>query len=90
MKRALSIFVIFLLFAVDAKAKDIIDNSQRSQVGDQERKRLIHSVVKKKLNGIPGLWGQARNALVTDSSPVSTRFSTNPSKDRSAHDLSGL
>ncbi len=90
MKRALSIFVIFLLFAVDAKAKDIIDNSQRSQVGDQERKRLIHSVVKKKLNGIPGLWEQARNALVTDPSPVSTRFSTNPSKDRSAHDLSGL
>ena len=47
MKRALSIFVISLLFAVgaNAKAKDIIDNSQRSQVGDQERKRLIHSVV---------------------------------------------
>ena len=38
MKRALSIFVISLLFAVgaNAKAKDIIGNSQRSHVGDQE------------------------------------------------------
>ena len=90
MKRALSIFVIYLFFAVDATAEDIIDNSQRSRIGDQEKKKLIHSAVKKKLNGIPGLWEQIREALVTDPSPVSTRSSTNQSKDRSAHDLSGL
>ena len=73
MKRALSIFVISLLFAVgaDAKAKDIIDNSQRSQVGDQQRQDMIYDVLRKKLDGIPGLWEQARNALVTDPSPVS-------------------
>ena len=91
MKRALSVFSISLFFVIgaDTKAKDIIDNALWSQVGDQQRQDMIYDVLKKKLNGIPGLWEQTRNALGTDPSPVSTRFSTNPSKDRSAHDLSG-
>ncbi|SVC64220.1 uncharacterized protein METZ01_LOCUS317074, partial [marine metagenome] len=92
MKRALSIFAISLLFAVDAgtKAKDITDNSQGPQIGDQQRNELIYSVVKKKLNGIPGLREQARNALGFDPSLISTSISPKPSKDDPSHDISDL
>ena len=92
MKRALSIFAISLLFSVDAgtKAKDIIDNAQGPQEGDQERKELIYSIIKKKLYGIPGPREQTRNALGFDPSLISTSISPKPSKDDPSHDISDL
>ena len=44
MKRALSVFSISLFFVIgaDTKAKDIIDNAQGPQVGDQQRQNMIY------------------------------------------------